>query len=107
MPLVRLNSALELSKEERVFDEECYRRYGSKTCMLYQISVENFELQSLDYGLESRVVRKSEFYELIPRLIEKKYTVVIVEQKTVLSKTKEITTVHFPVQSQLAIPPII
>lgn len=70
------------------FDAECIERYGKQTCILYQIdqnksSLNNVNLYKLRYlddsFLNDKIVGKTEFYELIPYLLEKKYTVVVAE----------------------------
>lgn len=82
--------------------------YGAHTCVLQQVTFENYiyEMRLLDNVGKQKAVHKSVFYELIPELLTRKYTVVIVEFRTTHG-TLEVSTVHLPVQSQLHIPPII
>lgn len=82
------------------FDKECCNRYGKHTCILYEINNVKFEVRKLDLQMPLQLIDKQGFFEMIPKLLVEKYTVVIVEKG-------EITSVHLPVQSQLATPPII
>lgn len=91
------------------YDKECTERYGIKTCILVETDKRDiFELRMMDkISLKSRqryILRRSNLFEVIPKMLFHKYTVVIVEQ---CPNSKEITAVHHPVQSQLTIPPII
>lgn len=70
------------------FDAECIERYGSQTCILYQIgkvkggskNTNLYRLRYLDDSLcDDEIVNKATFYELIPHLLGKKYTVVVAE----------------------------
>lgn len=69
------------------FDVECMAKYGSKTAILYQIQNEftpgsdnaKYELRTLDNLGDPMTVSKKLFFELIPSLVSKKYTVVIVD----------------------------
>lgn len=92
------------------FDMECRQRYGEKTCILYQLDksqtyqVRVLDTCDVDDSPLHYTVEKSSFYVLIPRMLVKKYTVVIVDQ---VDRMKEVTAVHLPVQVQLTNPPII
>jgi hypothetical protein len=62
------------------FDAECIQRYGSQTCILYQTNdAQTYKLRQLDNVGSDRIVDKTMFYELIPELLEKRYTVVVAE----------------------------
>ncbi|NBU33763.1 hypothetical protein EB118_01995 [bacterium] len=78
------------------FDEECIARYGEQTCILYQIqqdtSSDKYELRTLNNASDPICVSKKLFSELIPSLVSKKYTVVIVDYIT--GSGHDITAVH-------------
>jgi hypothetical protein len=90
-----------------IYDTECIDRYGSKTCILFQITDEVYELRMLDKTMEDINVTKKHFFEIIPKLLSNKYTVVIVEKCLCLNNKLEIKAIHLPVQSHLTIPPIL
>ncbi|NDC95604.1 hypothetical protein EB118_10460 [bacterium] len=79
------------------FDEECKKRYGKRTCILFQCDLDKayamYELRTLDDKKEPVKVNRRIFSELIPELVCKKYTVVVVEYIQ-HSKDHDITSVH-------------
>jgi len=90
---------------ECIYDKECADRYGIKTCILIEMLKDTFELRVLDCPVYNRIqVPKKRFYEIIPKMLMNKYTVVVIEQ---YPHSKEITAVHLPVQSHLTTPPIL
>ncbi len=91
------------------FDQQCVEMYGKKTCIIIQHG-NKFKMKLLDKGVsEICEIDKSGFYKMIPRMIEHKYTVVIIEDIKEDKQTnhKEITAVHLPVQSFLNTPPLL
>jgi len=94
------------------FDQQCIEMYGKKTCIIVQHG-NKFKMKLLDKSLSDITeIDKSGFYKLIPRMIEYKYTVVIIEEiskynQSRTKNTKEITAVHLPVQSFLNTPPLL
>jgi hypothetical protein len=92
-----------------MYDKECLERYGIRTCVIVEVSPDTFEVRLLDnrYLTEKKVVylvKRDKLFEIIPKKLMYKYTVVIAE---VRSNNKEITAVHLPVQHQLTTPPIL
>lgn len=85
------------------------QRYGIRTCMMTEVEEDMFETKLLDQHENmdtSLLIRRARLYEAIPRLLDNKYTVVIIE---IISKSpclKDITAVHLPVQSYLNTPPL-
>lgn len=92
-----------------MLEEECRERYGSCTCIFIESKDNQFEIKFLDESQQQNnkgvycIDRKS-LVEMIPKMLMKKYTVVLVEQ---IRCSKEITAIHLPVQSQLNTPPIL
>ena len=80
-------------------DINCKQMYGNRTCILYQIKDDYFKIRYLDKNSHENIYR-SVFYKYIPEMINKNYTVVIIEKE-------EITTVHHPTQINLITPPLI
>lgn len=78
-----------------IFDQDCIETYGRKTCILFDLDDDNIEIRLLDNIYQLKYTRKNKLYNIIPSLLEKLYTVVLVEkiQKT---NTKEIVAIHFP-----------
>ena len=78
-----------------IFDQDCIETYGKKTCILFDLDDDNIEIRLLDNIYQLKYTRKNKLYNIIPSLLEKLYTVVLVEkiQKT---NTKEIVAIHFP-----------
>jgi hypothetical protein len=85
-------------------EKECIERYGRKTCLLNQLQNDTFEIKTLDDSAESYIAERQSLYKVIPNLLISMYTVVIIECQR---GCREITTVHHPVQSHLAAPPIL
>ena len=91
------------SKLNNIFDKHCIEAYGEKTCILFELDDDNIEIRLLDKGEEPtgsagyqlKYTRRNKLYIIIPSLLEKLYTVVLVQmiQKT---NTKEIVAIHFP-----------
>ncbi|NBP01180.1 MAG: hypothetical protein EBU90_13785 [Proteobacteria bacterium] len=89
------------------FDQECRERYGSYTCIFFETSKNRFEVRLLDGSQDPGLIYfidRMNLVEMIPKMLVNRYTVVIVEE---IRKTKEITAVHLPMQSQLNTPPIL
>jgi len=89
------------------FDQECRERYGSFTCIFIETIQNRFEVRLLDGSQDSKLVYymdRKNLVEMIPKMLFNRYTVVIIEE---VRKTKEITAVHLPMQSQLNTPPIL
>jgi hypothetical protein len=77
-----------------IFDKYCLDIYGKKTCIFFEISNDLFEMRFLDVTSKSfDNIKRSNFYINIPKLIEKAYTVVIVENIQI-TNTKEIVAIH-------------
>lgn len=90
-----------------IFDQECKERYGSCTCIFIEATQNRFEVRLLDGSQDPGLVyyiERSNLVEMIPKMLINRYTVVIIEE---IRKSKEITAVHLPMQSQLNTPPIL
>ncbi|NBP13168.1 hypothetical protein EBU95_02085 [bacterium] len=75
------------------FEQECLNRYGKKTCILIQCDEDKYELHDLDNTMRTFLsVSKNLFFELIPQLVSKKYTVVIIDD--IPGTGHDITAVH-------------
>lgn len=78
-----------------IFDKDCIETYGKKTCILFDLEDDNIEIRLLDNIYQIKYTRKNKLYNIIPSLLEKLYTVVLVE-KIHKTNTKEIVAIHFP-----------
>lgn len=78
-----------------IFDKHCIETYGEKTCILFELDDDNIEIRLLDNIYQLKYTTKNKLYIIIPSLLEKLYTVVLVQiiKKT---NTKEIVAIHFP-----------
>ncbi len=87
------------------FRGQCTTQYGPHTCILIQNGTTNFQMHFLDKHTETSLVNKTDFYYIIPNLLQNKYTVVVIEIQTPFKH--EITAIHMPKQTHLTIPPLI
>lgn len=79
-----------------IFDEYCLNIYGKKTCIFIEIASDVFQVRFLDKNKTNSTynnIKRSQFYVDIPKLVEKTYTVIIVENIK-LTNTKEIVAIH-------------
>ena len=77
-----------------IFDKYCLDIYGEKTCIFFEISHDLFEMRFLDVTDKNfNNIKRSNFYINIPKLVEKAYTVVIVENIQI-TNIKEIVAIH-------------
>lgn len=84
------------------------QRYGVRTCTLTEKDKDMFETNLLDQHDETNLlIRRTRLYEAIPRLLDNRYTVVVIEIISQSPLIKDITAVHLPVQAYLNTPPII
>ena len=82
------------------FDAHCAHMYGEKTCILIQINETDMNIRFLDkiqYGDEykSKSANRSELYNIIPKILAGKYTVVVVEYVDIFD-TLDIVSIHTP-----------
>jgi hypothetical protein len=76
------------------FDNHCVEVYGKRTCVLFYTNNEKIQIRLLD----NRVYKyfdDTEIYIKIPELLEKLYTVVVVD-KIKKTNSYEITAIHIP-----------
>jgi hypothetical protein len=78
-----------------IFDKHCIETYGEKTCILFELDDDNIEIRLLDNIYQLKYTRQNKLYIIIPSLLEKLYTVVLV-QMIHKTNTKEIVAIHFP-----------
>jgi hypothetical protein len=76
------------------FDSSILDLYGNKTCTFFPIDKENIEVKFLD-SVTYDYIRKDQMYTLIPKLLQKAYTVIILIKIRKTGK-KEITAIHTP-----------
>lgn len=76
-----------------IFDKPCLDIYGNRTCILFEISKDIFQLRFLD-KTTNKTVNRNEFYIQIPTLVEKLYTVIVVEK--IETSNMEIVAIHSP-----------
>lgn len=90
----------------KFFYNRCIERYGYKTYLFVQQSEnsDNYNINPLDNSEPQRIINRSEFFTIIPSLLSKKYTVIIINY--INSDTIDITAVHQPEQKQLNLPPL-
>jgi hypothetical protein len=77
-----------------IFDEHCLEIYGNKTCIFIQIDNNTFQQRFLNSKPKQNVKRLN-FCTEIPALIEKSYTVVVVEEIED-EGIREIVAIHSP-----------
>jgi hypothetical protein len=92
---IQLHKNKTVTKPNNIFDKHCIETYGEKTCILFELDDDNIEIRLLDNLYQLKYTRRNKLYIIIPTLLEKLYTVVLVQiiQKT---NTKEIVAIHFP-----------
>lgn len=93
---IQNNLVIEESKrsdenKNAIFDKACLDIYGNRTCILFEISKDMFQLRFLDNN-KNKIVNKGEFYIQIPTLLEKLYTVIVVEN--IENLNMEIVAIH-------------
>ena len=90
-----LNKTKTSTKLNNIFDKHCLETYGNKTCILFELDNDTVEIRLLDNLYQLKYTGKNKLYIVIPSLLEKLYTVVLVQmiQKT---NAKEIVAIHFP-----------
>lgn len=82
----------------RKFDKYCLDTYGVRTCILFEIDKNKFQIRFLNKNNgdhEEFYIQKDLFYMKIPNLIEDSYTVVVVERIEQLD-SEEIVAIHSP-----------
>lgn len=91
---IQLHKTKTSTKLNNTFDKHCLETYGNKTCILFELDDGTIEIRLLD-NKPNTYIRKNKLYIVIPSLLEKLYTVVLVQtiQKT---NAKEIVAIHFP-----------
>ena len=76
------------------FDEHCVEVYGKKTCILFYTNNEKIQIRLLDNRIY-KYFEDTEMYTKIPELLERLYTVVVVD-KIKKTNSYEITAIHIP-----------
>ena len=76
------------------FDEHCVEVYGKKTCILFYTNNERIQIRLLDNRVY-KYFEDIEMYIKIPELLERLYTVVVVD-KIKKTNSYEITAIHIP-----------
>lgn len=71
--------------------------YGSRTCIFIEIKRDFFEINFLDTNT-TKFINKNKFYMEIPLLLEKLYTVIVIEQ--INDSKREIVAIHSPPNAQ-------
>jgi hypothetical protein len=90
------NSKKNIQKNDcnNIFDKYCLDIYGEKTCIFFEIALDLFQIRFLDKKNSTYSnINRSQFYVNIPKLVEKTYTVIIVENIP-FTNTKEIVAIH-------------
>ena len=90
-----LNKTKTSTKLNNIFDKHCLETYGNKTCILFELDNDTIEIRLLDNLYQLKYTGKNKLYIVIPSLLEKLYTVVLV-QMIQKSNAKEIVAIHFP-----------
>jgi hypothetical protein len=87
----------ENNNNDEIFDKPLLDIYGNRTCILFEISKDVFQLRYLDNTINT-TVNRTEFYIQIPTLVEKLYTVIVVEKIIQDSNhsNMEIVAIHSP-----------
>lgn len=94
-----IDNSKDISKEtskidkNAIFDKPCLDIYGNRTCILFEVSNDLFQLRFLDKN-NNKTVNRNEFYIQIPTLVEKLYTVIVVEK--IETSNMEIVAIHSP-----------
>jgi hypothetical protein len=91
--LVIEESKINDDEKNAIFDKPCLDIYGNRTCIFFEISKDIFQLRFLNNN-KNRIVNRKEFYIQIPSLLEKSYTVIVVENIEDLNM--EIVAIHSP-----------
>ena len=82
----------------------CKEYYGEKSCIIKKLNDINYQIQRLDKS-NKEIINSDVLYKVIPKLIEHKYIVIIVEK--IISTNKDaITSVHFPEGNSRLISPV-
>jgi len=76
------------------FDNHCIETYGKRTCVLFYTNNEKIQIRLLD-SYTYKYFEDTEMYIIIPELLEKLYTVVVVD-KIKKTNSYEITAIHIP-----------
>jgi hypothetical protein len=77
-----------------IFDKHCFELYGEKTCILFELENNLYQLRYLNKNT-TKNINKNDFYIQIPTLVESSYTVVVVDNIKGIGK-KEIVAIHSP-----------
>jgi hypothetical protein len=88
--------SIQENDSNNIFDEYCLNIYGAKTCIFFEIASNLFQVRFLDKNKTNSIynnIKRSRFYIDIPNLVEKTYTVIIVENIP-FTNTKEIVAIH-------------
>lgn len=98
---IDIKFALEYSRKKKeildpnsIFDKHCFESYGEKTCILFELENELYQLRYLNKNT-TKNINKNDFYIQIPTLVESSYTVVVIENIKDVNK-KEIVAIHSP-----------
>lgn len=83
-----------IKEKTDIFDKYCLDTYGNRTCILFEIDTNKFEVRFLNKQSKNTIYRNC-FYKEIPNLVEDRYTVVVVENIPKINK-KEIVAIHSP-----------
>ena len=94
-PKPKPKSKQESGSKTNFFDKHCIDTYGKKTCILFELENDDIEIRLLDNIYQLRYTKKNNLYIIIPSLLEKLYTVILVEQIS-KTNTKEIVAIHSP-----------
>ena len=94
---IDIRFALECSRKKKeiivdpnsIFDKHCLELYGEKTCILFELENNLYQLRYLNKNT-AKNINKNDFYIQIPTLVESSYTVVVVENIKDINK-KNIT----------------
>jgi hypothetical protein len=104
---IDIRFALECSRKKKeiivdpnsIFDKHCLELYGEKTCILFELENNLYQLRYLNKNT-AKNINKNDFYIQIPTLVESSYTVVVVENIKDINKKninkKEIVAIHSP-----------
>lgn len=90
---IQLHKTKTSTKLNNIFDKHCLETYGNKTCILFELDNDTIEIRLLDNLYQLKYTGKNKLYIVIPSLLEKLYTVVLVQM---IQNTKEIVAIHFP-----------
>lgn len=90
---IQLHKTKTSTKLNNIFDKHCLETYGNKTCILFELDDDTIEIRLLDNLYQLKYTGKNKLYIVIPSLLEKLYTVVLVQM---IQNAKEIVAIHFP-----------